>query len=76
MEIGDEIKLKGTVVNFDSNPQGSAIKVKILGFLDQEEKNRLQSREEKWEGGKRVDFIEFWIHRLDQPQTLIKEEER
>jgi hypothetical protein len=55
MKIGDEVLIRGKIVDLDSNPQGSAIRVEIVGCKPEEK-----------------DFaVTFWIHRLDQPSTVI-----
>ncbi len=65
MKIGDEILIKAKIVDFDSNPHGAAIKVEIVGFDP-------KSIDKGWSGGKKKEKVEFWIHRLDQPETIVK----
>lgn len=72
MDIGDTIIIKGTIVDFDSNPHGAAIKIKVLGYVDQDEKARLQNDEGKWKGSKREYHVSFWVHRLDQQEVLVR----
>lgn len=64
MEIGDEILIRVKVVNFDSNPHGSAIEVAVPGYMDLIERGNL-SEDTK--------LIKFWIHRVDQPKVIVKE---
>ena len=63
MEIGDEILIKAKVVDFDSNPHGSAIKVEIKGFMDRENIANLKPFDEP---------VRVWIHRLNQPEVIVK----
>lgn len=69
MEIGDEIFVKAKVVDFDSNPHGSAIKAEVLGSVDADELNRLLYGHGDTETKKNKLF--FWIHRLDQPKVVV-----
>lgn len=62
MEIGDEITIKGKVVDFDSNPHSSAIKVEVTGFLDTDGAHNLKPF---------VTPVRFWIHRLDQQDIIV-----
>ncbi len=73
MKIGDEVKLRGVIVDIDSNPHGSAIKVRIAGFMDQDEIRRLSAKGSRMMEGRQVTFVDVWIHRLDQPQVLISD---
>ncbi len=76
MKIGDQIKLRGEIVDIDSNPHGSAIKVRIAGLVDSDEMRRLSTKGHRMMEGRQITFIDVWIHRLDQLQTLINEEEK
>lgn len=60
MEIGDEILIKAEIIDFDSNPHGSAIKVEITGYIDREEGRSLKSYDRP---------LRFWIHRFE-PNTI------
>ncbi len=59
MKIGDEILIKARVVDFDSNPHGSAVKIEIKGHLD-----TITSPP-----------VRLWIHRLDQPGVISPEDQ-
>lgn len=61
MEIGDEILVKVKVVDFDSNPHGSAVKVEIKGFMDREDIAKLKPFDK---------LTRVWIHRLDQSEVI------
>ena len=63
MEIGDEIIIRGKLVDFDANPHGAAINVEVKGFIDSLELSKLKPYGEN---------IRFWIHRLDQPKVILK----
>ena len=67
MEIGEEITIKAKIVDFDANPHGAAVKVEVIGYIDREERTRLEAIGSKC-GDK---FIKFWIHRLDQAKVII-----
>lgn len=56
MEIGDEILIRAKVIDFDSNPHGPAVKVRI----ESKERNINPMKEE------------FWIHRLDIPHVIYE----
>jgi len=60
MEIGEEILIRVKVVDFDSNPYGSAVKVEVVGFVDRSIEN--QPFKEP---------LRFWIHRLNQPKVIV-----
>lgn len=62
MKIGDEILIKVKVVDFDTNPHGSAVKVEVPAYIDAEDRSKLG-------GGKPV---RFWIHRVDQPKVIVE----
>lgn len=66
MNIGDEILVKVKVIDFDSNPHGSAIKVEVTGFIDREEERTLKAFNS--------DRVRFWIHRLDQPNVIVNDD--
>jgi hypothetical protein len=70
MEIGDEILVKAKVVDLDSDPNSSAVKVEVLGFVDADELNRLLYGHGDTETKKNKLF--FWIHRLDQPKVIVE----
>ena len=57
---GDEVLIKAEVIDFDANPHGPAIKVKIKGFLDRNGTNQKPFGEK----------VELWIHRLDQKEII------
>ncbi len=61
MKIGDEIVIRGKIVDFDANPHGSAIKIEVEGFIDRN--TNIKPFE---------DNVRFWIHRLDQPKVIVK----
>lgn len=63
MKIGDEIIIRGKIIDFDANPHGSAIKIEVKGFIDSSEILTLKPYGEN---------IRFWIHRLDQPKVIFK----
>lgn len=65
MKIGDEILVKAKVVDFDANPHGAAVKVKVKGFVDRDTDNKLFG-----------DQVIFWIHRLDQPKVITRTTEK
>ena len=69
MEIGEEITIKVRIVDFDSNPRGSAIKVEIPAFVDKDERLKLQSDRYASTPNKK---LRVWIHRLDQPEVIVK----
>ena len=60
MEIGDEIVIRGKIIDFDANPHGSAIKIEVRGFIDKDINQPLEKP------------VRFWIHRLDQPEVIVK----
>jgi len=64
MDIGDEVLIRAKIVDFDSNPHGAAIKVEVNGFGP-------KSVEKGWSGGEKKESVEFWIHRLNQPQVIV-----
>lgn len=61
MEIGDEIIIKAEVVDFDANPHGAAIKIKVQGFIDDKAENQPYGKE-----------VRLWIHRLQQPDVIVE----
>ena len=63
MKIGDEILIRVKVVDFDSNPHGSAVKVEVPVYVDEEERLRINQEPKK---------VKFWIHRLDQPKVIVE----
>ena len=63
MKIGDEILIRVKVVDFDTNPHGSAVKVEIPAYIDAEDRSKMAI------GGTPV---RFWIHRLDQPKVIVE----
>lgn len=63
MDIGDEILIKARIVDFDSNPHGSAIKVEVTGYISRNEERILRPFNKP---------VRFWIHRLDQPNVIIE----
>ena len=65
MNIGDEIMIRGKIVNLDTNPHGEAIKVEIKGF-------QMEEKDTGWYKGKKQTKVGFWIHRLDQPEVIVK----
>lgn len=65
MDIGDEILIRAKIVDFDSNPHGAAVKVEVNGFDP-------KSIDKGLSGGQKKESVEFWIHRLDQPATIVK----
>jgi hypothetical protein len=34
MDVGEEITIRAKIVDFDSNPHGTSVKVEIKGFVD------------------------------------------
>ncbi len=64
MKIGDEVLIRGKIVDLDSNLQGSAIRVEVLG-------SKAEVEVLGWQGSERKSMLRFWIHRLDQPSTVI-----
>ncbi len=71
MKIGDEIIIKGKIVDFDSNPHGSAVKVELSAFIDKKTLQEMirQQNQSFCPGDTK---LKFWIHRLDQPDVIIK----
>lgn len=63
MKIGDEIIIKGKIIDFDANPYGAAVKIEVKGYIDHAEISILKPYGED---------IRFWIHRLDQPKIIFK----
>lgn len=61
MKIGDEILIRAKMVDQDSNPRGSAIKVEVMGFVDHSQENEPFG-----------EIVKFWIHRLDQPNVIVE----
>ncbi len=57
MDIGDAVLVKGRIVDFDSNPHGSSVKVE-LDLEDSEHKNAL------------AEITTFWVHRLESSAIL------
>ena len=66
MESERKIIIRAKVVSCDANPHGAAIKVEVNGF-DPVQKNL------GWSKGKKITKIHFWIHRLDQPETVVNQ---
>lgn len=64
MKIGDEVLIRGKIVDLDNNIQGSAIRVEVLG-------SNAEVEVLGWQGSERKTMLRFWIHRLDQPSTVI-----
>lgn len=67
MKIGDEVLIKGRIVDMDCNPQGSAIKVVVIG-------SKAENKDLGWQGSEHKTSVTFWIHRLDQPKALVIQE--
>ena len=65
MKIGDEILIKVKVVDFDTNPHGSAVKLEVPAWISAEDRSKMAVE------GKPV---RFWIHRLDQPKVIVENE--
>lgn len=63
MDIGDEITIKAKVVDFDSNPHGSSVKVEVTGFMDNGDIQNLKPFK---------DPLRLWIHRQDIPNVIIE----
>lgn len=63
MKIGDEILIRVKVVDFDTNPHGSAVKVEVPAYIDKEERLRIDQEPKT---------VRFWIHRLDQPKVIVE----
>jgi len=64
MKIGDEVLIRARIVDLDSNPQGSAIRVEICGCKPEE-------KDLGWQGSEHKTAVTLWIHRLDQSSTVI-----
>lgn len=60
-DIGDTVLIRAKVVDLDANPHGAAVKLEVNGFIDEVDKDLKSS-------------VRFWIHRLEQPDTIVKEE--
>ena len=54
MNVGDEILIKGKIVDLDNNSHG--LLVEITGYVDKDEERRLEAINRP---------VRFWIHRLD-----------
>lgn len=63
MDIVDEILIKAKIIDFDSNPHGSAIKVEVSGYIDRDEERILKAFDRP---------VRFWIHRLDQHNVITE----
>lgn len=61
MEIGSEILIRAKVINLDSNPHGSSIKVEVKGFGPLHSSVAPNDKEQ------------FWIHRVDIPEVVVAE---
>lgn len=61
MKIGSEILIKAKVIDLDSNPHGSSIKVEVKGFGPLHSSVAPNSKEQ------------FWIHRVDIPEVVVAE---
>lgn len=59
INIGDTILIKAKVINFDSNPHGSSIKVAIEASPDVKVNPH------------RKDGLELWIHRVEIPEVIV-----
>lgn len=54
VDIGDDILIKGKIIDIEHNVQDSAIKVEVTGFLDGNETHNLKPFSKS---------VIFWIHR-------------
>jgi len=62
IEVGDEVLLRAKVIGFDADPQcWSAIRVEVIGF------GSGQKSEKGYQGDNK---LQFWVHRIDQPNVI------